>query len=62
LADGLKNKGYPDVNVVERKDSPRQLWYLVRVGRYEDRALAHSLATKLASEDDLELKPFIGVM
>jgi len=62
LADGLKNKSYPDVNVVERKDSARQLWYLVRVGRYEDRALARSLATKLASEDDLELKPFIAVM
>jgi len=61
LADRLKNKRY-EVEVVQREDSAHQLWYLVWVGRYPDRALARSVAAKLASEDDLGLKPFICVM
>jgi septal ring-binding cell division protein DamX len=61
LADRLKNKRY-EVEVVQCEDSAHQLWYLVRVGRYADRALARSVAAKLASEDDLGLKPFICVM
>jgi cell division septation protein DedD len=61
LADRLKTKRY-EVEVVQREDSAHQLWYLVRVGRYPDRALARSVAAKLASEDDLGLKPFICVM
>ena len=61
LADRLKNKRY-EVEVLQREDSAHQPWYLVRVGRYADRALARSVAAKLASEDDLGLKPFICVM
>jgi cell division septation protein DedD len=61
LAACLKNKRY-EVEVLQREDSAHQLWYLVRVGRYADRALARSVAAKLASEDDLGLKPFICVM
>jgi len=61
LADRLKNKRY-EVEVLQREDSAHQLWYLVRVGRYADRALARSVAAKLASENDLGLKPFICVM
>jgi len=61
LADRLKNKGY-EVEVVQREDSAHQLWYLVRVGRYADRAHAGSVAAKLASEAELGLKPFICVM
>jgi septal ring-binding cell division protein DamX len=61
LADQLKGKHYP-VEVFERTDSAHRLWYVVRVGRYANRALARAAAAKLASEDNLGLKPFICAM
>jgi len=62
LADYLKSKRHYQVEVLQRKDSAHQLWYLVRVGRYAARALADSVAAKLASEADLGLKPFVCEM
>jgi cell division septation protein DedD len=58
LSDRLKNKAY-EAEVVRREDSEHQIWYLVRVGRYTDRALARSVAEKLAAEVGLNLKPLI---
>jgi cell division septation protein DedD len=61
LADRLKNRQYP-VEVSERKDSSNQLWYIVRVGRYANRSLAGSVADRLASKENLGVKPFICPM
>ena len=61
LAERLKSKQYP-VEVREVSDSSNQLWYVVRVGKYENRSLADSVAAKLASEENLGLKPIVCAM
>jgi len=58
LAERLKSRQYP-VEVREVSDSSNQLWYVVRVGKYENRSLADSAAAKLASEENLGLKPIV---
>ena len=61
LAERLKSRQYP-VEVREVNDSSHQLWYVVRVGKYENRSFADSAATKLASEENLGLKPIVCAM
>ena len=61
LAERLKSRQYP-VEVREVNDSSHQLWYVVRVGKYENRTFADSAATKLASEENLGLKPIVCAM
>lgn len=61
LAERLKSRQYP-VEVREVNDSSHQLWYVVRVGKYENRSFADSAATKLASEENLGLKPVVCAM
>ena len=61
LAERLKSRQYP-VEVREVSDSSNQLWYVVRVGKYENRSLADSVAAKLASEENLGLKPIVCAM
>ena len=61
LADRMKNRQYL-VEVLERRDSSNQLWYIVRVGRYANRSVARSVADRLASEENLGVKPFICPM
>jgi cell division septation protein DedD len=58
LAERLKSMQYP-AEVLELNDSSHQFWYVVRVGKYENRSLADSTAAKLTSEKNLELKPIV---
>lgn len=52
LSKTLQNKGYAATTATKQIGS--MTWYLVRVGRYRDRASAKAIETKLRSEEGLE--------
>lgn len=52
LARTLRSKGYDATTAT--KDVGGTTWYLVRVGRYRDRAAAKAMESKLRSEEGLE--------
>jgi cell division protein FtsN len=52
LSKTLQNKGYAASTATKQVGGAT--WYLVRVGRYRDRAAAKAVETKLRSEEGLE--------
>jgi hypothetical protein len=52
LSRTLQNNGYPASTVTRQIGGVT--WYMVRVGRYRDRAAAKTVENKLRSEEGLE--------